>query len=180
MHESVMKFLQDNLRSKEIRGKDVLEVGSQDINGTPRDIILRYGPASYIGVDSGAGPGVDVVLDVRNLTAHFGSKRFDLVVSTEMLEHAEDWKAAVTQMKEILRLGGLLAVSTRGPGFPYHGFPHDYWRFTVEDFKAIFSDMAILVCAPDQVPGVFLTARKTDKTGTTDLSKISVAAVKPW
>jgi len=37
-----------------------------------------------------------------------------------------------------------LAVTTTSSGFPPHSYPYDFWRFTVGDFKAIFSGMAIL------------------------------------
>lgn len=181
MHPSVLQFLRDSVRPDEIAGKDVLEVGAQDINGSPREILLPHSPGSYIGIDFGPGRGVDLVLDVKNIVTHFGSARFDVVVSTEMLEHAEDWQGAVTRMKEVLRPGGILLLTARGPGFPHHGFPYDYWRFTVENFKVMFSDMTIDVCMQDTSltqPGVFLKAYKTDKTGSVDLSKISVSHIK--
>lgn len=172
-----MQFLRENILPGEISGKEVLEVGAQNVNGSPREVIGPYGPKAYCGVDFGPGRDVDLVLDVAKLSTHFGPSRFDVVVSTEMLEHAEDWRTAISQMKEVLRPSGLLIVTARGPGCPYHGWPHDYWRFTVADFCFIFSDMQIEICRNDSVPGVLLKARKTPETGKVDLGRLSIEPI---
>lgn len=175
-----MQFLRDHLGRGEVFGRDVLEVGSQDVNGSPRTVICPLGPRTYYGVDFCDGKGVDVVLPVDDLVSRFGHASFDLVVSTEMLEHAKDWRTAVRQMKQALKPGGFLVISTRGPGFPYHGHPHDYWRYTVADFHAIFSDMKILVCKEDASPGVLFKAFKYPNVPETDLSAISVERIYPF
>jgi SAM-dependent methyltransferase len=177
MHESVMQFLREKIGAGEIADLTVLEVGAQNVNGSPREVLVPYRPKKYIGVDFGHGLGVDLVMDVKDLTAYFGPESFDVVVSTEMLEHAQDWRTAVDQMKDVLRPDGLLVLTTRSPGFPYHGFPHDYWRFTLEDFREIFADMEIACLERDtEMPGVFLKARKRYETGAVELSKISIAS----
>jgi SAM-dependent methyltransferase len=182
MHWSVMAFLQENISGVEIAGKSVLEVGSYDVNGSPRSVIQNFLPCAYVGVDSQQGPGVDRVVDASCLTETFGAESFDVVVSTEMLEHALDWRAAVNSMKRVLRLHGLLIITARGPGFPYHGHPHDHWRFTPELFLEIFGDFETLLLKPDipEMPGVLLKARKLAPFRETDLSKIEpLPAPKP-
>jgi 2-polyprenyl-3-methyl-5-hydroxy-6-metoxy-1,4-benzoquinol methylase len=180
MHGSVMQFLREHVKPEEIKGLELLEVGSQDVNGSPREVLVPHGPKKYVGVDFAHARGVDVVMDVKDLTTYFGLDCFGVVVSTEMLEHAQDWRGAVSQMKAVLRPGGLLIVTTRGPGFPFHGFPHDYWRYTVQDFSVIFGDMKVEYLQPDSdpgSPGVFLKARKTAATGTVNLASIEVAPI---
>ncbi len=175
MHESVMEFLKEYLYESDIRDKSVLEIGSQNVNGTPRSVIMPHKPASYIGVDFAPGDGVDQVADASDLVSVFGRDRFDVVISTEMLEHAKDWRAAVHSMKAVLRPLGLIVVTTRGPGFPYHGYPHDYWRFTTGDFITIWDDFLFSAFKPDpQYPGVLLKARKPDPFHEKDLSSIEV------
>ncbi|MGI0149750.1 MAG: class I SAM-dependent methyltransferase [Thermoplasmata archaeon] len=182
MHASVMEFLRSEIRREDIEDRDVLEIGSQDVNGSPRTVVEPFRPARYIGVDFVPGKSVDLVLDVKDLLHHFGTEKFDVVISTEMLEHAHDWKTAVRIMKRVLRPFGLLLITTRGPGFPYHGYPHDYWRFTVDDFRGIFSDMETVVLKPDVpgFPGVLFKARKREREPViheTDLSRTEVARV---
>src|SRR5262249_14737748 len=82
-------------------------------------------PASYLGTDMRDGPGVDKVCKAEDLPFLVGTGFAGVVVSTEMLEHAPDWAAAVRGMVLVLAPGGLLLLTTRGPGFPVHGYPED-------------------------------------------------------
>ena len=93
--------------------------------------VLGPAVASYFGVDIRPGKGVDEVLDVARLRERFGPEVFDLVTSTEMLEHCHDWQDALYQMLSVLRPGGLLLLTTRSPGFPLHDHPADHWRFAI-------------------------------------------------
>lgn len=175
MHGSVMQYLRSKVTKAEIQGKMVLEIGSYNVNGTARDVIVPLAPKQYLGIDQGPGPGVDLVLDASNIVTALGANSYDVVLSTEMLEHAQDWRRAVSNMKAVTKPGGLLFVTTRGPGFPFHGFPHDFWRFTVEDFRRIFMDMEILNVAPDpEAPGVFIKCRKPLDFKPIDLGNIHV------
>lgn len=118
-------FAAAQLSEDMIKGKTVLEVGSRDVNGSLRELVERYGPASYTGIDIEDGPGVDVVLDANDVLERFGPESFDAVISTELLEHARDWRAAVQNMKGVLKPGGTLLVTTRSKGFHVHGYPWD-------------------------------------------------------
>jgi cyclopropane fatty-acyl-phospholipid synthase-like methyltransferase/glycosyltransferase involved in cell wall biosynthesis len=115
-----------------------LEVGSRDVNGSTRQI---FAPRSttYVGVDLFNGPGVDRIIDVKDLTKNFAPGSFDIVTSTEMLEHCADWQDALFQMASVLHQDGLLMITTRSPGFELHDYPADYWRFSLQDFEEIFS-----------------------------------------
>jgi SAM-dependent methyltransferase len=177
MHDSVLEFLRDHLRRDEIFGKDVLEVGSQDVNGSPRTVVSPMGPRTYWGVDFVAGKGVDLELDCTKLVERFGVESFDVVISTEMLEHVEHWRESIAAMKAVLKPGGLLVLTARGPGFPYHGFPHDHWRYTVDDFRAVFADMRIEILKEDTAPGILFKGSKTPETGRVDLSGIEIRPV---
>ena len=61
-------------------------------------------------------------------------------------------------------VGGYLLLTTRSPGFPYHGFPGDYWRFTTADMRRIIEDagLDVITVADDKpdTPGVLVFARK--------------------
>lgn len=119
------------------KDSDILEVGSLNVNGTPRDALKDH-KGLYIGVDLQMGPGVDRIVDVKDLTDVFGPKTFDAVISTGSLEHMADWRVAVWQMSNVLRVGGVLCLTTCCPGFEYHPYPLDNWRFTREQLSAIF------------------------------------------
>ena len=53
-----------------------------------------------------------VQADCLALTETFGEKRFDIVVSSECIEHTPDPSEAVRQMIGVLKPGGFIAIST--------------------------------------------------------------------
>jgi 2-polyprenyl-3-methyl-5-hydroxy-6-metoxy-1,4-benzoquinol methylase len=121
---------------------------------------------------------VDRVIDAATLAESLVPDWFDIVISTEMLEHAQDWRACVAAMVNVLAPAGLWVVTTRSPGFPYHGYPDDHWRYTIDTATGIIDaaglDMLILESDP-QAPGVFWKARKPETwTGCGDLEQIQL------
>ncbi len=160
-HSGCIEYGRRVLSRADVEGKAVLEVGSMNLNGSLRADVERLAPARYLGVDLAAGPGVDEVCDIGGLAARFGEESFDLVLSTEVLEHVLDWKGAVSNLKHLVRPGGVLLVSTRSRGFHYHAYPVDYWRYEVEDARRIFGDFTLESCERDpRSPGIFVKARR--------------------
>jgi len=177
-HPSCLEFVRANLARKEVEGKSVLEVGSLNVNGSTRRIVEGLGPCSYIGVDIQMGPGVDEICNACDIASHFGQGQFDLLISTELLEHVRDWKKVISNFKNVLRPGGLLFITTRSKGFGYHGFPFDYWRFELSDMEEIFSDFIIEALEPDPAgPGVFLKARKAKAFLEKDTEKVTLYSI---
>jgi predicted SAM-dependent methyltransferase len=130
-------------------------------------------------VDATEGPGVDKVCRAEDLVSTFGPESFDLIISTEMLEHVADWRLVVRSLKECLRPGGTLVITTRSYGFPLHQYPDDYWRFETHDFQRIFADFYIETLMKDpSEPGVFLKAVRPLHTSPADLDSISLFSMK--
>jgi len=177
-HVSCVIFGASNLSKEEIQGKRVIELGSYDVNGSLRTYVKSLNPSEYIGVDIKKGPGVDIVCDAENIVDKFGKEAFDVVISTELLEHVRNWRKVISNIKNICKLNGLILITTRSIGFPYHGYPYDFWRYEVEDMKQICSDLEILVLKKDpEVPGVFIKAKKPSKFNEKDLSEIRLYSI---
>lgn len=167
MHSSVAAWVGRVLTQADIAGRHVLEVGSYDVNGSIRPLVEALDPASYIGVDQAPGPRVDEVVPAEKLVDRFGADAAEVVICCEMLEHAVDWRACLLAMVKVLRPGGLLLLTTRSPGFPYHPYPEDHWRFPQRVLAGALTAAgcgSYELCAdpdPDS-PGVFAQARKGD------------------
>ncbi|HVJ20066.1 MAG TPA: methyltransferase domain-containing protein [Polyangiaceae bacterium] len=157
-----IQFAERALRREEVAGAAVIEVGAVDVNGSVRSFVTSLSPSRYLGVDLAQGPGVDEICDASSLVARYGEKSFDVVISTEMLEHVREWRAVVSNMKRLLKPGGVLLLTTRSQGFPYHGYPYDFWRYSLDDMRVIFGDLEIEALEIDPLePGVFIKARRS-------------------
>ena len=165
MHESVMAFVAKVAASGfGMEGKSVLEVGSYDVNGSVRSL---FEGTDYLGIDIEEGPGVDQVVDL-GAELPFGDSTFDLVLSTEMLEHDLKPWLSVCEWHRVLRDGGLLVVTARGfnqerGAFPFHN-PPDRWRYSRDAIEALLHDAGFMereVIRDPQVPGWFATALKS-------------------
>ena len=109
---ALMEFFIENVKPEEFRDKRVLEVGSKYVNGSVRPLIERFmQPKEYIGIDIEPGKYVDVVLPAEELVEYFGRESFDVVISTETLEHVKDWRKVITNMKDVLKPGGYIYIS---------------------------------------------------------------------
>jgi SAM-dependent methyltransferase len=154
-------FVTRTLTCNEVAGKRVLEVGSRNVNGSARRFIESMHPAEYVGVDIEAAPEVDVICDIEKLGEKFDAESFDLVVTTEVLEHVRDWRRSVSNLKRMCRPGGSVIVTTRSYGFAYHGYPFDYWRYELSDMRRLFDDCTVETLETDaRDAGVFMKARK--------------------
>ena len=170
-----IEFAREHLEPWEVRDRAVLEAGALDVHAGLRPIIQRLGPARYVGVDLTPGPGVDEVCDARDLLDRFGPHSFDVLLSTELLEHVRDWQQVIHGFKQVTRPGGVLLLTTRSRGHPYHAYPDDFWRFELDDMRQIFGDFEIEALQEDPIEvGVFLKARKPHEFHERSLADIAL------
>lgn len=123
----------------------VLDIGSMDINGNNRYLFTDY---QYIGIDLAEGPNVDVVSVAHEYKTQ---EKFDVVISTEALEHDKHWQKTLFYAYKKLKKGGLLLVTCATAGREPHGVsginefcsPHtlDYYKnLTKGDIMEVFDN----------------------------------------
>ena len=98
------------------QNRKVLEIGSLDINGTIREF---FHECSYLGIDVGSGPGVDVVCEGQNYNAP--NESFDIVCSAECFEHNPYWMETFKNMIRLCKEDGLVLFTCATDGRPEHG-----------------------------------------------------------
>ncbi len=151
MHDSVMQWVYQLARDYDFAGQTVQEVGSLDVIGSVRPLFANV--SSYVGIDFRQGPNVDVVMNAHNL--EFQADGFDVVISTEMLEHDDEFRVSVKEMGRVLKKGGILILTARGNGFMPHDYPYDFWRFMPTSFNKLFNlaGCEVVLIREDWQPG---------------------------
>ncbi len=83
----------------------------------------------YVRADIPPGDGLDLVLDQNGLLPGEPDGGYDVVLSTQVLEHVPDTAHYLAEAWRLLRPGGALLVTTHGL-IPEHGCPYDFHRWT--------------------------------------------------
>ncbi len=127
--------------------------------------------SSYIGLDIVDGPEVDVVGKAWNLP--FEDNSFDVIISTQVLEHTEKVEKTVSEIQRVLKPGGKLFISAPF-AFQEHGAPYDFWRFTQFGLRTLFHEFSIDALIPLQ--GFFNTHRRLSNMFFASLYKLEVTS----
>jgi len=132
------------------------DIGAGD---KPWSELVRPFTRLHVGIDRYKSPKTDVIgsgeaLPVRNV---------DLILCTQMLEHADDPKRYMDECYTALRPGGSVVLSTHGT-FEYHPDPDDHWRFTHQGLHKLFKDAgfevtAVLACEGTLTVATFYVTR---------------------
>ena len=90
----------------------------------------------YVGIDVEKSETVDIVSSAEKLPVV--DNCFDIVLSTQVLEHIRDYQAAISEIYRVLKPNGIVFLTTHGV-WEIHGAPFDYWRFTKYGLKEVFT-----------------------------------------
>ena len=107
MHKTQIEWCQWLVKTypSHFRKKRVLDVGSLNVNGTNRVLFKK---CDYVGVDVIEGKGVDVVTIAHEYEPEHP---FDVVLSTNALEHDIYYKKTLKKMVDVLKPGGMMFIS---------------------------------------------------------------------
>ena len=121
--------------AEQAQGKRVLDAGCGD---KPYYPLFAERASEYVGVDANH-PAADLHAPLERLPVEDAS--FDVVLCTQVLEHADDPAQVVRELRRVVKPGGRILASTHGVQV-YHPDPVDLWRWTHEGLLRLFGDNA--------------------------------------
>lgn len=143
MRDDTRQFVAIAARAFRLTGP-VYEFGSYlvDGQGDRGDLRPLFPGMQYVGCDMRAGPGVDRVEDLAQLSLPDGAA--NSIVCVDTLEHVFEIRRAIDEMLRVLAPGGLIVIAAPFD-FYIHNHPGDYWRLTPSCLDRLLSPLAGVV-----------------------------------
>lgn len=124
--EKIPNFIHSDKKYK------ILDYGCGD---KPYEYIFENHVEKYVGVDIGSNPKADFLINPGD-KLNFINEEFDIVLSSQVLEHVEDTDSYLEECNRVLKQNGFLFLSTHGT-WQYHASPYDYYRWTALGLKTV-------------------------------------------
>ena len=102
-------FVQKYLHPRRSQPLVILDLGSQDFNGSYRSL-FENPPWRYVGLDMAPGKNVDVVLRDPYHWREIKAESADVIVSGQTFEHTEFFWLSMREIARALKVGGLLCL----------------------------------------------------------------------
>ena len=140
------------IRRAAVKGR-VLDVGGK---GKPsyQEVLPGINKTAWVVLDIMPGEGVSVRGDLA--FQPFKKEMFDFVICFNVLEHVYDFRAALGEMRRVLKPYGILYGYV-----PFicnvHADPSDYWRFTGDCLKRSLNEAGYSVDIVVPQGGVFIS-----------------------
>jgi|SRR4030095_14032558 len=124
---------------------DILDYGC---GARPYEYLFGGYINKYIGVDVGDNSKANIIIEPGE-TLPVGKNEFDIVLSSQVLEHVEDVDMYMRECNRILKNDGCLLLSTHGT-WQYHASPYDYNRWTSIGLKYLLEKHGfdVVECVP--------------------------------
>jgi len=131
-----------NQKQKNKESFKILELGTKrSIKNCPtnkKELFNNIENIEYIMTDYQHGIDVDILCDLHKINNIFAEESFDLIISCSTFEHLKYPQLCSHNLMKILKIGGRIFIQTH-QSYPLHGYKYDYFRFSREAFKSIFS-----------------------------------------
>lgn len=132
---NMTQFVQNYLSEFTNKEISILDIGSQDVNGTYK-YLFDNPKWKYYGLDIVAGENVNIVVKDIYRWKEIKNQSFDVVISGQALEHVEFFWITMLEIARVLKNNGLLCLIVPSSG-PEHRYPKDCWRFFPDGLKAL-------------------------------------------
>lgn len=112
--------------------KDAITVLDYGAGGSPYRSLFPN--STYHRADFLYSNGLDFRVAADSTIVDIADETYDLVLSTQVLEHVQNPEVYLREAFRVLKPGGTLLITTHGT-FPDHGCPYDYWRWTNDGLR---------------------------------------------
>jgi SAM-dependent methyltransferase len=120
-------------------GSVVLDLGCAD--RPYRDLFSPR--VQYVGADLPGNDDADIDI-APDGTVPSPDATYDLILSTQVLEHVEQPERYLAECRRLLKPTGRLLLTTHGVMY-YHRDPEDYWRWTVPGLQLLFKNSGLMI-----------------------------------
>tara|TARA_E500000331_G_C17227738_1_gene701133 strand:- start:56 stop:853 length:798 start_codon:yes stop_codon:yes gene_type:complete len=131
------------IKNENFTGKTVLEIGYHEDENVPsiKNFCTKRG-ANFFRTNFDADKDIDFVWDLhKKLPVSSPHSLFDFIICSSVMEHvAKPWIAA-KNIENIINKRGTLIWTTPWV-WRIHGYPSDFWRFTPNGIKELFSKLS--------------------------------------
>lgn len=142
--DKMRAFRDQYLQGREHEALNIIDLGSQDVNGCYRSLFVS--PSwTYTGIDMSAGKNVDIVLHSPYRWTEIKSGSVDVLISGQAFEHIEYFWLTMMEVARVLKSGGICCIIAPAGGHE-HKYPVDCWRFYPDGFTALarFAQLEVL------------------------------------
>jgi len=140
----MIKFRDQHLSPKKKQPLRILDLGSQDVNGSYRPLFSKH-PWEYIGLDMQGGDNVDIILQTPYVWNEVASGSADVLISGQAFEHIEYFWVTMLEVARVLKPNGICCILAPSSG-PEHRYPLDCWRFYPDGMVSLarFAQMEVI------------------------------------
>lgn len=178
----ILRFVREQAMPLMKPGMKVLDAGSGREHEQHLRKELQATGATLHTCDFCEGPGVDFVADVSDLPFEDGS--YDIVLSTQVLEHVKDPQKVVQEMARVLKPGGHLFLTTPQSS-PLHNLPWNFFNFTNLGLRLLFENAGLKVTKEEAQGGYYIMlayqlnwfVRELERTSLPALLKVPLSVV---
>lgn len=119
MHPEAWRWLEVQIQPRLVHAARVADLGGADVNGSPRSL---FSPGTdYRVIDHREAPNVGLVVDATTwCPPEEWRASFDVVLSTEVFEHVQHWRAMLYNLWLLLKPGGVCLVTCATDPRPPH------------------------------------------------------------
>lgn len=135
--DRVFAIAKDALGTADVSSGRMLEIGGRH---NPRN--SDFSDFEYEALDLEGAPSGGIVVRQGDITEcpEIPDETYDFVFSLDVFEHIDKPWLAASEIKRILKPGGVTMHSTLF-AWRYHPCPIDYWRYTHQGLKSLFDPL---------------------------------------